>query len=158
MERDEIIKALECCKSPKRAKCNGCPREEEDSLCMYRLNEDALALINSQEQRIGELTDYKNGYEKGCEDSDKKYEALKEELQFTRQFIHDHGLEFALASEWEKAKQSSSAAEEKRGHWITHSIGLNTWAECSNCLTCGSPHWKVCPVCEAKMEEISDKG
>lgn len=81
------------------------------------------------------------------------YEALKTELQFTRQFIHNHGLEFELASEWKKAGHSGSAVEEKRGHWITHTIGLNTWAECSECLTCGSPHWKVCPVCEAKMEE-----
>ena len=112
---------------------------------------------HTDQYNISEMS-YKNGYEKGCEDTDKKYEALKEELQFTRQFIHNHGLEFALASEWEKAKQSSSAAEEKRGRWITHSRGLNTWAECSNCLTCGSPHLKVCPVCETKMEEISGKG
>lgn len=46
----------------------------------------------------------------------------------------------------------------KRGHWIIHhsvggrKSGANTWAECSVCLTCGSPHWKVCPVCETKME------
>jgi hypothetical protein len=42
----------------------------------------------------------------------------------------------------------------RRGHWITHKQGLNVWAECSECLTCGSPHWKVCPVCETKMEPI----
>ena len=39
----------------------------------------------------------------------------------------------------------------KRGHWITHKQGLNIWAECSECHVCGSPHWKVCPVCEARM-------
>jgi hypothetical protein len=43
---EQIKKALECCKIPKLTKCYGCPREEEDSLCMYRLNEDTLALIN----------------------------------------------------------------------------------------------------------------
>lgn len=45
----------------------------------------------------------------------------------------------------------------KRGHWIIHESVLNpgnTWAECSVCLTCGSPHWKVCPVCETKMEAM----
>ena len=28
----------------------------------------------------------------------------KTELEFTRKFIHEHGLEFALASEWDKQK------------------------------------------------------
>lgn len=28
-----------------------------------------------------------------------------EELRFTRAFIHDHGLEFALASAWERRKK-----------------------------------------------------
>ena len=45
---------------------------------------------------------------------------------------------------------------QRKGHWIIHSSGkgdfANNWAECSVCLTCGSPQWKVCPVCEAKME------
>lgn len=25
---------------------------------------------------------------------------------------------------------------------------------CPSCLTCGSPAWKVCPVCETKMEGV----
>lgn len=45
---------------------------------------------------------------------------------------------------------------DKRGHWITHSSGsgayANNWAECSECHICGSPQWKVCPVCETKMD------
>lgn len=31
--------------------------------------------------------------------------AESEELKFTRQFIHEHGLDFALASAWEKEKK-----------------------------------------------------
>ena len=38
---------------------------------------------------------YKNGYAKGCDDTRRKLEA---ELEFTRKFIHDNGLESALAS------------------------------------------------------------
>ena len=70
---------------------------------------------------------YKNGYRKGCEDTRKELEAelkderyrhdryvdfelaeaeelrkAREELAFTRKFIHEHGLEFELASEWAK--------------------------------------------------------
>lgn len=44
----------------------------------------------------------------------------------------------------------------RKGHWIIHSSGkgdyANNWAECSECRVCGSPQWKRCPVCEARME------
>ena len=57
LNAEQVKKALGYCKSPKLTKCDGCPREQEDGHCMYKLNEDALALINSQEQRIKELTE-----------------------------------------------------------------------------------------------------
>lgn len=38
------------------------------------------------------------------------------------------------------------------GRWITHNKGQNNWCECSECNTVGSPFWKRCPVCEAKMD------
>jgi len=63
--------------------------------------------------------------------------------------------EMAYKNGYEKGYAEGKGDSGKRGHWITHTIGLNTWAECSECLTCGSPHWKVCPVCEAKMENHS---
>ena len=48
------------------------------------------------------------------------------------------------------------ATDNNVGHWIIHSSGSGSqttnWAECSECHVCGSPQWKVCPVCEAKME------
>lgn len=47
------------------------------------------------------------------------------------------------------------AADNNVGRWIIHSSGrrkeTTNWAECSECHTCGSPQWKVCPVCEARM-------
>lgn len=44
-------------------------------------------------------------------------------------------------------------AEERHGHWIIHKAGRHAaWAECSECLVCGSSKWKRCPVCEAKMD------
>lgn len=38
---------------------------------------------------------------------------------------------------------------QRKGFWNTK----NGITFCSECMTCGSSHWKVCPVCEAKMEE-----
>ena len=47
---------------------------------------------------------------------------------------------------------------QKYGHWIIKSSGhgrnATNWAECSECLVCGSPQWKVCPVCETKMNPV----
>ena len=44
----------------------------------------------------------------------------------------------------------------KRGRWV-HKIllGEQAWF-CSECKTIGSPTWKRCPVCEAKMDEEVD--
>ena len=41
----------------------------------------------------------------------------------------------------------------KRGRWV-HKIlyGEHAWF-CSECKTIGSPQWKRCPACEAKMNE-----
>lgn len=44
----------------------------------------------------------------------------------------------------------------KHGHWLIRSSGkveyASNLAECSECHVCGSPHWKVCPVCETRMD------
>ena len=43
------------------------------------------------------------------------------------------------------------ATDIKVGHWITKNG--NTF--CSECMVCGSPQWKVCPVCEARMDGVA---
>lgn len=42
------------------------------------------------------------------------------------------------------------------GRWITINKGFDNWAECSECHTAGSPFWKRCPVCEAKMKGVGN--
>jgi rubrerythrin len=40
----------------------------------------------------------------------------------------------------------------KHGRWLPQVLlGQRVW-DCSECKTLGSPHWKRCPVCEAKMD------
>lgn len=42
---------------------------------------------------------------------------------------------------------------DKRGRWLPQIVlGQRAW-DCSECKTLGSPHWKWCPVCGARMEE-----
>lgn len=59
--------------------------------------------------------------------------------------------EMAFKNGYEKG-YADAKAEEKHGRWIRHKRGKQTWVECSECLVCGSPAWKRCPVCEAKMD------
>lgn len=44
----------------------------------------------------------------------------------------------------------------KKGHWMVRITSEEIWAECSECRVCGSPQWKVCPVCETRM--VKDSG
>ena len=52
-----------------------------------------------------------------------------------------------------KAIPAADVAQVRHGRWV-HKIllGEQTWF-CSECKTIGSPQWKRCPVCEAKMDE-----
>ena len=54
-------------------------------------------------------------------------------------------------SHYEAAVEALRNNEDDRcGHWIADKhTGI---CYCSECLVSGSPHWKICPVCEAKME------
>lgn len=56
----------------------------------------------------------------------------------------------------EKAPTIDPESLRPKGRWVTHTVGHGKYAdnyvECSECKTVGSPRWKCCPVCEAKME------
>lgn len=46
---------------------------------------------------------------------------------------------------------AADVEEVKHGFWMRQILlGERVW-NCSQCKTLGSPHWKRCPVCEAKM-------
>lgn len=69
MEREQIIKALECCivNVWYNPKCNECPIYNGGASCVDELKEAILTLFNSQEQTIFELEnrlkERENGYE-----------------------------------------------------------------------------------------------
>lgn len=62
-------------------------------------------------------------------------------------------LVWALREYWDKV---DNPKEVLTAEWIKHTCGSGkpdtTLYICSNCQTCGSPRWKRCPVCEAKMK------
>ena len=64
-------------------------------------------------------------------------------------------MEESYKNGYKKGFEDGSGQSARRGHWIVHQSVLapsQTWAECSECHVCGSPLWKVCPVCETRME------
>lgn len=67
--------------------------------------------------------------------------------------------EMAYNNGYAKGYEDGKRDSGKRGHWIIRSSGhganANNWAECSECHVCGSPQWKICPVCESRMENHS---
>ena len=62
---------------------------------------------------------------------------------------HDHSYARMLNLTARRLRELDQPQE--TAHWIIHITSDDIYAECSNCLTCGSPQWKVCPVCERKM-------
>lgn len=66
----------------------------------------------------------------------------------------EHGkLDFVLGIEsvleYAEALPAADVVEVKHGRWITHRDKLTS---CSECHTPGSPQWKGCPVCLARMD------
>ena len=53
---------------------------------------------------------------------------------------------------------SADVAPVRHGRWMPQVVlGQKAW-DCSECKTLGSPHWKWCPVCGAKMEGCAGNG
>lgn len=82
-------------------------------------------------------------------------EAIKDAIGFMNLYFLGHG---ETKSVLDSVNEVPSVDAEKvvHGRWVVHSCGhgvyANNWVECSECGTCGSPQWKRCPVCEAKMD------
>lgn len=56
----------------------------------------------------------------------------------------------------QQRKQIEASVPVKRGRWLPQVLlGQRVW-DCSECKTLGSPHWKCCPVCEARMDGVLD--
>lgn len=76
LNAEQIKKALECCLSGDD--CTICPLCDEQS-CPCVLNENALALINSQEQRIKELAEEAVSWKSIAEGYQKQFEDCAED-------------------------------------------------------------------------------
>lgn len=47
---------------------------------------------------------------------------------------------------------TADVEEVRHGRWLPQVVGgVKAW-DCSECKTIGSPQWKRCPICEAKMD------
>ena len=68
------------------------------------------------------------------------------------------GAHFARVMRHINAAPAVDAEPVKRGRWLPQVLlGERVW-DCSECKTLGSPYWKRCPVCEAKMDGGNEDG
>lgn len=67
-------------------------------------------------------------------------------------YVASAGQDKSFIKTVEMVLEDTPSVEVKHGRWIQHNKGQNNWVECSECNTVGSPFWKRCPICEAKME------
>lgn len=77
-----------------------------------------------------------------------------EELETTRSFIHEHGLDFALIGAWEKHKNHIREAT-KKVHGRLQRVYEDSlgWVDrCSCCKTVMNGEEIECPVCLARMD------
>lgn len=62
------------------------------------------------------------------------------------------GWDLETATLFVKNIPDADAEVVKHGRWLPQIVlGQKAW-DCSECKTLGSPHWKRCPVCEARMD------
>ena len=55
-----------------------------------------------------------------------------------------------------KGMKAADVAPVRHGRWLPQVVlGQKAW-DCSECKTLGSPHWKWCPVCGARMDGDTD--
>lgn len=70
VDREKIIKGLECCAKDNCTITDICPYGKEDAgYCIERLCSDALALLKEQEARIRELEEKLRALEYGDQDT-----------------------------------------------------------------------------------------
>lgn len=77
--------------------------------------------------------------------------------------MNEHDIsEQAYKNGYEKGYEDGKRDAVKHGRWkriggIGKLSGKRVWEYvCSECKTLGSPQWKCCPVCEAKMDGDGD--
>ena len=63
--------------------------------------------------------------------------------------------EFVENADWLIA---NGVTVQKCGRWVKHNFLGHDQFACSECQTLGSPQWKRCPVCEAKMDGGNEDG
>lgn len=51
-----------------------------------------------------------------------------------------------------KFVNKADVVEVRRGEWLPQKLCGEDIVDCSECKTIGSPQWKWCPVCGAKMD------
>lgn len=76
---------------------------------------------------------------------------------FKRKLIDEKSFFPAMVARALEEMPEAEVEEVRRGTWLPQIVGgVKAW-DCSECKTIGSPHWKRCPICEAKMDIVTEE-
>ena len=83
-------------------------------------------------------------------------EEFMEQYKMTdTEHVYSNGTEFVpiyRMKQWFEHVNYNGGSDVRHGRWLPQVVlGEKAW-DCSECKTLGSPHWKWCPVCGAKMQ------
>lgn len=130
LKPEDVMRALECCGTPKLTKCENCPRKDEDALCMYRLSQDAIALLREKDVEIERLyIDIRETVRVANEGMDKKnaeIERLTSNMNgyaFTAQTLSKEFEDYQADVQMEIADARAEAITEfaeRLGKWFSH--------------------------------------
>ena len=108
LNREQIIKALECCTKDRKS-CKGCPLNNWNELCVELILKNALALITSQEQRIGAqdmtISELRKRAEKAEHDADRYSQKIKELTEENKAISERYAIQVVTAIELDKQVQ-----------------------------------------------------
>lgn len=117
LNRNQIIRAWECCASPEY-KCEECPidqKKKDDCVCGQFLAQNSLAIFKSQEQKIFELEnrlkECENGYEETLYLERAKIKKLTDERDTFREYAYNMQKYVEYIKHNEEAGYEPSAAK-----------------------------------------------
>lgn len=92
LNREQVIKALECISRTEDVLCEGCDYRKYDGLACHRIGaKNALSLINELTEEVASLKEIAEGYQKQFEDCAEDRTKLTEENKRLKQCIeHEH--------------------------------------------------------------------
>lgn len=159
MERDKVVRGLECCGTDAAPiECQGCPYETDVFLsCAGELMADALALVKQLEMDLEVTRQNLGDCREALNRNEDELAKVKKALKGTRvQLKHERFMRSRAESMLGGCGDMYEVEPVIHAHWIPmgmHPVGGRYLWYCSACGQHGDRDFERCPHCGAHMDE-----